>query len=305
MTYIIFALVTIILAGIARLMKLTYNTINILVYYLLIPLSWAYMGDKIIDWNIPWLTIGWTSVWLAIFITCKRSFQIWCDGVFQKSVEFLLWFKRLKWNYYVASVYICVWLPIIIYGILAYLLTLQHSDWNWRPWAIGVCSTFLALWILWVTVMSLGIKLVPLREFTLVSCPLTSDEEQQIINDTKGMNHKQIINYALTAVKKQFSYNIYPSEDNESSCIGFSLMFTSIVNLGFQTNRISAYAITVEGTAKVCGIDICKRLERWISPMFGMHKFSLIKTNDSSFCIDPTVNAIFGYKLKTLMKRRK
>lgn len=49
MTYIIFALVTIILAGIARLMKLTYNTINILVYYLLIPLSWAYMGDKIID----------------------------------------------------------------------------------------------------------------------------------------------------------------------------------------------------------------------------------------------------------------
>ena len=169
MTYIIFALVTIILTGIARLMKLTYNTINILVYYLLIPLSWAYIGDKIIDWNIPWLTIGWTSVWLAIFITCKRSFQIWCDEAFQKSVEFLLWFKRLKWNYYVASVYICVWLPIIIYGLLAYLLTLQHSDWNWRPWAIGVCSTFLALWILWVTVMSLGIKLVPLREFTLVS----------------------------------------------------------------------------------------------------------------------------------------
>ena len=32
MTYIIFALVMIILAGIARLMKLTYNTINILVY---------------------------------------------------------------------------------------------------------------------------------------------------------------------------------------------------------------------------------------------------------------------------------
>ena len=46
MTYIIFALVTIILAGIARLMKLTYNTFNILVYYLLIPLSWAYMEPR-------------------------------------------------------------------------------------------------------------------------------------------------------------------------------------------------------------------------------------------------------------------
>ena len=187
---------------------------------------------------------------------------------------------------------------------MAYLLILQHPDWNWQPWAIGGCSTFLTVWILWVIVMSLDIKLVPLREFTLVTYPLTSAEEQQVINDTKGMNHKQIINYALTAVKKQFSYNIYPSEDNESSCVGFSSMFTSIVNLGFQTNGISAYAITVEGTAKVCGIDICKLLERWISPMFGMHKFTLIKANNSSYCIDPTVNAIFGYKLKTFWGAR-
>lgn len=152
--------------------------------------------------------------------------------------------------------------------------------------------------------MRFGIKLVPLREFTLVSYPLTSDEEEQIINDTKGLNHKQIINYALDAVRKQFSYNIYPSEESEASCVGFASMFTSVANLGFQANSISAYAITVEGTGKIFGIDICKMLERRISPMLGIHKFTLIKMPDDSLCcIDPTVNAIFGYNLRTVIKR--
>ena len=101
--------------------------------------------------------------------------------------------------------------------------------------------------------MRFGIKLVPLREFTLVSYPLTSDEEEQIINDTKGLNHKQIINYALDAVRKQFSYNIYPSAESEASCVGFA---------------------------------------------------SMIKMPDDSLCcIDPTVNAIFGYNLRTVIKR--
>lgn len=75
-------------------------------------------------------------------------------------------------------------------------------------------------------------------------------------------------------------------------------MFTSVVNLGFQTNGIPARAITVEGFGKVGRIDICKLLERWISQMFGMHKFTLIKiTNGTSYCIDPTINSILGYKL--------
>lgn len=98
--------------------------------------------------------------------------------------------------------------------------------------------------------MRFGIRLVPLREFALVSYPLTSDEEEQIINDTKGLNHKQTINYALDAVRKLLSYNIYPSEESEASCVGFASMFTSVANLGFQANSISAYAITVEGTGK-------------------------------------------------------
>lgn len=302
MTYIIFALVVIILFGLARLTKLTYNTINILVYYLLIPLSWAYMGDKIIGWQIPWLSVGWSTIWLVIFIIIQRRFSKWCDWVFRRSVIFLRWFKCLKWNYYVASVYICVWLPLIIYGVLAYLLTLQHSNWIWQPWAIGISSIFFAVWILWVIIMKYGVKLIPLKVFALVSYPLTTEEERQVINDTRGMNHNQVISYALDVVKRQFSYHIYPSEESEASCVGFSSMFTSVVNLGFKVNGISAIAVTVEGTAKVCGIDICKELGRRISPMLGMHKFTLIRTsNGSAYCIDPTIKAIFGYCLKTII----
>lgn len=303
MTYIIFAIVAIALFGMARLTKLTYNTVNILVYYLLIPLSWTYMSDKIIGWQMPWLTMGWTTVWLAIFIATKKRFQLWCDWAFRKSVEFLLWFKLLKWNYYVASVYICVWLPLIIYGILASLLILQHPDWDWQPWVIGIASAFAIIWILWTTIISFCVKLVPFKVLTLESNPLTYDEERQIISDTKGMNHNQVINYALNAVKKKFSDIINSTEEDKSSYVSFSAMFASVVNLGFQTNCIAAHAVTVEGTASVCGMNICKVLGRLINPMLRKHKFTLIKTAEGFlYCIDSTVNAIFGYKLKTEIK---
>lgn len=110
---------------IAKWTGMTYNEINIIVYYLIIPLTWTVMLDLII--GFPIFTALLILVWSYIFVKTgtKRVFRIWCDLAFRDSVDFLLWFKRIGWNYVVSSVIICVAVPIIIYGLLIWGLIIK------------------------------------------------------------------------------------------------------------------------------------------------------------------------------------
>lgn len=112
----VFAIVANSLLWTAKKTGLTYNEINIIVYYLAIPLTWTVMADFIIALPIltPILLLGWT----VQYFRKRKFFRMWCDWAFQDSVEFLLWFKRIGWNYTVASVIICIVVPLIIYVIL-------------------------------------------------------------------------------------------------------------------------------------------------------------------------------------------
>lgn len=103
---------------IAKLTGMTYNEINIIVYYLIIPLTWTMMLDIII--GFPIFTLGLVLIWGYIFVKVETrgTFRKWCDRSFKVSVDFLLWFKKIGWNYVVSSVIICVGLPLIIYGLL-------------------------------------------------------------------------------------------------------------------------------------------------------------------------------------------
>ena len=115
-----FTLVANALLWIGRKTGLTYNEINILVYYLLIPLSWTIMVDILI--RRPYSTPVLLFIWSGIFIATRHTFREWCDWAFQDSVDFLNWFNRWGGNYVLNSVIICVLVPLIIYGILIYLL---------------------------------------------------------------------------------------------------------------------------------------------------------------------------------------
>lgn len=117
---VIFNIVASLLNKIAVLTHLTYNEINVIVYYLLIPLSWTIIGDFII--GFPILTPIFIGIWVYLFIKTRHIFKMWCDWVFQDSVEFLLWFKKIGWNYIVSSVIICVIIPLLVYGTLIWLL---------------------------------------------------------------------------------------------------------------------------------------------------------------------------------------
>ena len=109
----IFALVAVLEHLIARLTGATYNEVNIIVYFLLIPLSWAAMIDYIA--RLPFLSLLFIMTWIIFLWKDRMKFRDRCDWAFNKSVDFLLWFKRIGWNYVVSSVIICVVIPILIY----------------------------------------------------------------------------------------------------------------------------------------------------------------------------------------------
>ena len=114
----IFAVVAGVEHVIAKLTGMTYNEVNIIVYYLLIPLSWAVMVDYIT--MLPFLSLMYIIAWVIFLWKDPMKFRDRCDWAFDKSVDFLLWFKKIGWNYVVSSVIICIVVPVLIYVELIY-----------------------------------------------------------------------------------------------------------------------------------------------------------------------------------------
>jgi len=128
-----FAIVAAGLVWMARKMHLTYKAINVLVYYWLVPATWAFMIDWKLDAHIsapiydgffPLLTLLLSFVWIGIIVATCRFFDKWCDLAFNVSVDFLNYFYRWGGNYVLNSVIICVCIPIIIYIALILMLIL-------------------------------------------------------------------------------------------------------------------------------------------------------------------------------------
>ena len=110
---------------IAKLTGLTYNEVNIIVYYLLIPLSWMLMIDYIT--MLLFLTPLFIIAWGIFLWKDPMKFRNRCDWVFDKSVDFLLYFKKIGWNYIVSSVIICVVVPALIYAELIFALVYKYN----------------------------------------------------------------------------------------------------------------------------------------------------------------------------------
>ena len=105
----------------ASALDITYNEINIIVYYLLIPISWTIMLDFYLGYPIT--TCALTFIWLGIKLGTWGRFREWSDWAFMRSVDFLNFFNRWGGNYVLNSVVICVLIPILVYfGLILLLL---------------------------------------------------------------------------------------------------------------------------------------------------------------------------------------
>jgi hypothetical protein len=119
MIKIIFKIVANCLSLIGRKTGFTYNEVNIIVYYFIIPFTWICLLDVIFQFHF--LKLAFAIFTLGFIFGC-RNFKSYSDWLFDKSVSFLNYFNKYGSNYVASSVWICVSLPIVIYAILIFLI---------------------------------------------------------------------------------------------------------------------------------------------------------------------------------------
>ena len=113
----IFRVIYLMLQAVSATTGLTYNEINIVVYYFLIPLPLLLLVDRIIKKYI--FSLGFTLLWVMGLFSIP-NFSRFSDNLFDASVVFLNSFGFIGWNYIVASVMVCVAAPALTFAVLFY-----------------------------------------------------------------------------------------------------------------------------------------------------------------------------------------
>ena len=91
---------------------LTYNAVNIIVWYMLLPLAWA----GILDYKLQHVLLApcWLFLCIDAGIMQRKKFNRFCDRLFFLSQRFILLFG----DYYLWSVIICLIVPALITVVL-------------------------------------------------------------------------------------------------------------------------------------------------------------------------------------------
>ncbi len=112
---IIFNAVSNVLFSIAQYTGLSYNEINIIIYYVFIPFSFTVLIDIYFKNHITKI-VFFALLLIAVFII--QDFSKFSDWLFNVSVNFLNLFGFIGINYISSSVIICVLLVVMIYIFL-------------------------------------------------------------------------------------------------------------------------------------------------------------------------------------------
>ena len=114
----IFIVVRDILVWLANISGFSYMAVNIIVYYFVIPFIYFIILDQILGahyFKISFLII------ISVTLLRIRDFELFSDWLFRKSADFLRSFSSIGMNYTVASVVICVFIPLAVLLVLFFL----------------------------------------------------------------------------------------------------------------------------------------------------------------------------------------
>ena len=114
----IFIVVRDILVWLANISGFSYMAVNIIVYYFVIPFIYFIILDQILEahyFKISFLII------ISVTLLRIRDFELFSDWLFRKSADFLRSFSSIGMNYTVASVVICVFIPLAVLLVLFFL----------------------------------------------------------------------------------------------------------------------------------------------------------------------------------------
>jgi hypothetical protein len=112
---LVFRIVADSLNWIAAVTGFTYNEINIIAYYMIVPFIYVALFDRILKKHF--LKIVYVIAWAAVIVFIP-DFRAFSDALFKSSVDFLLLFGHVGLNYVAASVVICVVLPALVFAAL-------------------------------------------------------------------------------------------------------------------------------------------------------------------------------------------
>jgi uncharacterized membrane-anchored protein len=110
-----FQIVYSLLKWIAEVTGFTYNEVNIIAYYIILPFAYVILADRILRGHV--LKILYV-VAVSVCLFLIADFTEFSDWLFQKSVDFLLSFQFLGCNYIVSSVLICVAFPAVVFIVM-------------------------------------------------------------------------------------------------------------------------------------------------------------------------------------------
>ena len=101
-----------VLLFIGKVFHLSYNAVNIIIWYIIFPMFWM----SILDYKfhrILFVTI-WLLLCLGLGYVQRKKFNRFCNLLFKLPQEFILSFG----NYYLWSVIICLLIPLLITIVL-------------------------------------------------------------------------------------------------------------------------------------------------------------------------------------------
>ena len=114
----VFHAVAVTLNWIASVTGLTYNEINIVAYYIILPFGYVALIDRILRTHV--LKIGYVVAWTTV-LCLVSDFTAFSNALFTRSVDLLMLFSVVGLDYVAASVLICVILPGLAFVLLSLL----------------------------------------------------------------------------------------------------------------------------------------------------------------------------------------
>lgn len=123
----VFYIVAGVLNYFSDLTGLTYEEVNIIVYFFVIPFTWFVLIDIIFKRHIGKFLFLYLSLFSLSFLITNNLFTSFSFWLFSESVKFLSSFTFLGLDYTIMSVIVCVFLVILVYALLVFIILVKRK----------------------------------------------------------------------------------------------------------------------------------------------------------------------------------
>jgi hypothetical protein len=92
---------------------------------------------------------------------------------------------------------------------------------------------------------------------------LPKELKERIVNETKGMDEMDIVNYGLRLTGKLLDFSEKNNlQGGKANCVGYAQLCASITNYGLKTNKREGFCKPVVGYVTWGGMNLCTVLKK-------------------------------------------